>query len=81
MSIKIDRTQGDFVCNFVERLPATGTGRPFNLYSWQTEAIHEFYDTLDVDDDTGDTFRRYWYLYLEIAKKNGKSDLAAALGL
>ena len=81
MSIKIDRTQGDFVCNFVERLPATGTGRPFNLYPWQTEAIHEFYDTLDVDDDTGERYRQYWYLYLEIAKKNGKSDLAAALGI
>ena len=31
--------------------------------------------------DTGERLRKYWYLYLEIPKKNGKSELAAALGL
>ena len=30
---------------------------------------------------TGERLRKYWYLYLEIPKKNGKSELAAALGI
>lgn len=29
----------------------------------------------------GEALRKYWYLYLEIPKKNGKSELAAALGI
>jgi len=41
----------------------------------------EFYSSMEADEDTGELLRRYWYLYLEIPKKNGKSELAAALGL
>lgn len=41
----------------------------------------EFYSTMDRDEETGQLFRRYQYLYLEIPKKNGKSELAAALGI
>lgn len=33
------------------------------------------------EDTEGGWLRLYWYLYLEIPKKNGKSELAAALGL
>ena len=36
---------------------------------------------MDVDEDTQEQLRHYWYLYLEIPKKNGKSELAAALGI
>lgn len=84
----IDREAGQFVCDFVEHLPTTDTGNLFRLYDWQREAIMEFYGTLtrDVpesgtDEEAADALRRYWYLYLEIPKKNGKSELAAALGL
>ena len=35
----------------------------------------------DEADPAGSYIRRYQYLYLEIAKKNGKSELAAALGV
>lgn len=82
----IDRSQGDFVCRFLEELPQTGNGQPFELYPWEQDAIHQFYDTLEVDEDetedeTAERYRQYWYLYLEIAKKNGKSELAAGLGL
>lgn len=51
-------------------------GVPFNLLDWQKEAILEFYGTVKENDA-----RQYQYLYLEIPKKNGKSELAAALGL
>ncbi|MEG1683746.1 MAG: terminase TerL endonuclease subunit, partial [Oscillospiraceae bacterium] len=75
-----DREAGQFVCDFVERLPTTGTGRPFVLYDWQSRVITEFYGQMAVDED-GAPFRQYQYLYLEIPKKNGKSELAAALGV
>ena len=81
MSAIYDASQGEFVCQFIERFPTTDTGRPFALYDWQREAIMEFYSTLEVDDDTGEQYRRYQYLYEELPKKNGKSELAAPLGL
>lgn len=80
-----DREAGQFVCDFVERLPTTDTGKPFHLYPWQRDAIMEFYSAMVVPesgtDDPEQMIRQYWYLYLEIGKKNGKSELAAALGL
>ena len=32
--IQYDKTAGQFVCDFVERLPTTDTGKPFHLYRW-----------------------------------------------
>ncbi|HIY16767.1 MAG TPA: terminase [Candidatus Intestinimonas stercorigallinarum] len=77
----LDRAAGQFVCDFVERLPTTGTGKPFQLYDWQRDALMDFYSTLEPDGESGELLRQYQYLYLEIPKKNGKSELAAALGL
>ena len=77
----LDRAAGQFVCDFVERLPTTGTGKPFRLYGWQRETLMTFYSTMDRDEESGDLLRRYQYLYLEIPKKNGKSELSAGLGL
>lgn len=76
-----DKDAGGFVCYFVQRLPTTDTGKPFRLYEWQESALMDFYSTMDVDEETGEQLRHYWYLYLEIPKKNGKSELAAALGI
>ncbi len=73
--------EGQFVCEFISRFPTTDTGRPFQLYDWQRESIMEFYSTMDVDEETGETVRKYQYLYDEIPKKNGKSETAAPLGL
>lgn len=86
MAYLFDREAGQFVCDFVERLPTTDTGKPFRLYDWQREALMEFYGTMDVPESgtaavEQERLRRYWYLYLEIPKKNGKSELAAALAL
>ena len=79
-SILRDEAAGEFVCDFVSRLPTTDTGRPFQLYAWQRDAIMDFYGTME-DSEADELLRKYWYLYLEIPKKNGKSELAAALGL
>lgn len=81
MAEQFDRDAAQFVCDFVERLPTTGTGKLFKLYDWQRRALEEFYGVMVPDPDTGEALRKYWYLYLEIPKKNGKSELAAALGL
>lgn len=85
MAYVFDREAGQFVCDFVERLPTTDTGKSFRLYDWQREALMEFYGTMDVPEsgteESAERLRRYWYLYLEIPKKNGKSELAAALAL
>lgn len=76
-----DEESGRFVCDFVERLPTTDTGKPFRLYEWQRETLMEFYSTMERDEESGRLLRKYQYLYLEIPKKNGKSELSAALGL
>lgn len=68
-----------FVVSFLECLTFTRgrwAGQPFRLLPWQHDAVSEFYG---VVDDSGR--RMYQYLYLEIPKKNGKSELAAGLGL
>lgn len=68
----------DYVINFIECLKLGGDfhGQPFTLLEWQKKAVAEFYGNL-----RDELFRHYQYLYLEIPKKNGKSELAAALGL
>lgn len=69
----------DYAIQFVECLKHGDDffGQPFTLLPWQREAVSTFYGTLR----DGSPYRHYQYLYLEIPKKNGKSELAAALGL
>ena len=51
--VMFDRDAGQFVCDFVERLPTTDTGKPFRLYQWQRDAIMEFYSTMVPESGTG----------------------------
>lgn len=74
-------SDAEFVEMFLERLPTTDTGELFHLYDWQKDTIEKFYGTKTLDEMTGDELRAYWYLYLEIPKKNGKTELAAGLGI
>lgn len=78
MSVCFDRQAADYAVEFVCRLPTTDTGKPFSLYPWQQDAIREFYGTME--DADGTLLRKYQYLYLELPKKNGKTEIAAALG-
>ena len=50
---------GRFVCDFVERLPTTDTGKPFSLYEWQRSAIMDFYGSMETDEETGERLRKY----------------------
>ena len=69
------------VRRFIENLTLTSSswkGKPFELIDWQWEKIIKpLYGT--VYADTG--LRVYRYCYLEIPKKNGKTELGAALAL
>ena len=79
-----DEKRADYVCAFLELL-AFGSGdwagKPFVLQDWQRKPIREFYGTIDTDPDANRKFRIFQYLYLEIPKKNGKTEVAAALGI
>ena len=55
-------------------------GQPFDLLPWEEQLIREFYG-VQVKDDDGGWVRYRRFLYNEIPKKNGKSELAAGLGL
>lgn len=71
---------GQEVCDFVQLLPLSDGSGPFRLQGWQQEAVASFYGTQTRDED-GRQIRQYQYLYLEVPKKNGKSELSAALGI
>ncbi len=51
-------------------------GEPFKLLPWEETIIRDVYGTLK-DDGT----RQYKFVYIEIPKKNGKSELAAGAAL
>ena len=74
-----DDRAGRFVCDFIELLKHSDgqwAGKPFDLLEWQQQIVGDFYSELKDDG-----YRQYQYLYLEIPKKNGKTELAAALSL
>lgn len=51
-------------------------GVPFDLLSWQDKIITDIFGTVKEDG-----FRQYNTAYVEIPKKNGKSEIAAAIAL
>lgn len=73
-----NNARADYAVDFIQCLCHSDDfyGVPFDLLPWQHEAVSEFYGTVKEN-----LLRQYQYLYLEIPKKNGKSELAAALGI
>ena len=77
-----DEKKARRVINFIQMLHlASGDfrGKPFVLQDWQKQVISDFYG--EVNQDELGTYRARQYLYLEIPKKNGKTELTAAIGL
>lgn len=75
-----DRQKADNAIKFIQSLKhARGrwAGHKFQLLPWQTDIIEKLFGT--VDDVTG--LRQYKTCYVEVPKKNGKSELAAAIAL
>lgn len=76
-----DEHKAKRVVNFIQCLRHTKGefhGRPFTLLPWQMKIVREVFGT--VRDDNPE-IRQYTQAYIEIAKKNGKSELGAALAL
>jgi len=74
-----DETRALRVIKFIELLKHVDGqwfGKSFTLLNWQRDVISQMYGTMGQNSK-----RQYQYLYLEIPKKNGKTELAAALGL
>lgn len=51
-------------------------GQPFTLLPWERQIIRDVYGTVKEDGN-----RQYKYVYIEVPKKNGKSELAAGAAL
>jgi len=71
--------KADRAVHFYEMLKHTKGkfhGQPFALLPWQDRIIRDVYGTLRPD-----MTRQYKYVYIEIPKKQGKSELAAAAAL
>ena len=65
--------------NFIEQLKLTKgrwAGQPFKLLPWEKDLVRRLFGTLREDGT-----RQYRTAYVEIGKKNGKSELGAAIAL
>lgn len=72
-----DEQAANRVCEFFERfLILPETGKPFMLAPWQRDMLRHTFGTKNADGS-----RLVRTLYVEIAKKNGKSSLAAGIAL
>lgn len=69
----------DYAVAFIECLhhtKGTWAGKPFELIDWQERIIRDLFGVLKPDG-----WRQFNQAYIEIPKKNGKSELAAAVAL
>ena len=76
-----DERKAQRVIRFIEALKHTKGefhGKPFTLLPWQKKVISDVFGTMR--DDYPDQ-RQYNTAYIEIPKKNGKSELGAAIAL
>ena len=76
-----DERRAQRVVRFIEALRHTKGefhGQPFHLLPWQEKIIRDVFGTVRDDDPT---MRQYTTAYIEIPKKNGKSELGAAIAL
>ena len=74
-----DKAAADYAVRFIECLAHTkGTwaGKPFELIDWQEHIIRDLFGVLKPNG-----YRQFNTAYIEIPKKNGKSELAAAVAL
>lgn len=74
-----DKAAADYAVRFIECLAHTkGTwaGKPFELIDWQERIIRDLFGILKPNG-----YRQFNTAYIEIPKKNGKSELAAAVAL
>ncbi len=74
-----DKDAADFAVAFIESLchtKGTWAGKPFELIDWQEQIIRDLFGILKPNG-----YRQFNTAYVEIPKKMGKSELAAAVAL
>lgn len=74
-----DEEAADFAVMFIEQLchtKGTWAGKKFKLLDWQSQIIRDLFGILKPNG-----YRQFNTAYIEIPKKNGKSELAAAVAL
>ncbi|WP_406710428.1 terminase large subunit [Trueperella pyogenes] len=74
-----DQRKADFAVAFIQALRHTKgrwAGQPFKLLGWQEQIVRDLFGTIKPDG-----YRQFTTAYVEIPKKQGKSELAAAIAL
>jgi phage terminase large subunit-like protein len=74
-----DKAAADYAVAFIQALKhtkGTWSGQPFDLIDWQERIIRDVFGILKPNG-----YRQFNTTYIEIPKKNGKSELAAAVAL
>jgi len=74
-----DKQAADYAVSFIECLchtKGTWAGKPFELIDWQERIIRDVFGILKPNG-----YRQFTQAYIEIPKKMGKSELAAAVAL
>lgn len=68
--------RANHIVQYINLLKHTGDfyGKPFNLMPWQEEIVRDVYGTVKPDG-----YRQYRFAYLEVPKKNGKTELIGAI--
>ena len=76
---KYSKAAADYAVDFIECLchtKGTWAGKPFELIDWQERIIRDLFGVLKPNG-----YRQFNIAYIEIPKKMGKSELAAAIAL
>lgn len=74
-----DKSAADYAVNFIQCLchtKGTWAGKPFDLIDWQERIIRDVFGIIKKNG-----YRQFNTAYIEIPKKQGKSELAAAVAL
>ena len=76
---RYDKNLADYAVMFIEQLchtKGTWAGKPFELIDWQEQIIRDLFGVIKKNG-----YRQFSTAYIEIPKKQGKSELAAAVAL
>ena len=76
---KYDKEAADYAVTFMEQLRHTKGefyDQPFDLIDWQEQIIRDIFGILKPDGT-----RQFTTAYIEVPKKNGKSEIAAGIAL
>lgn len=74
-----DKDAADYAVSFIQALSHTKgswAGKPFELIDWQEQIVRDIFGILKPNG-----YRQFNTAYVEIPKKQGKSELAAAIAL